>query len=224
MATVFKTEADLCRTFRTAAERSGWRVHAEANGFDLYCVDSEGLHIGIEAKLRLNFKVLSQAVPHLYQNCGPDFRAVLVPTDPGVDDLLRCLGLYLYSGERCQSDRAKLSTPPEMLRWWPEVRPDEPRYESDAVAGSPCPVKLTHWKEQALRLIARLEVRGFVTKTDFKECGIDHRLWTNCRNGWLVKREEGGRFGRGGKLRFDADHPTAYAAILEETRKMLASG
>jgi hypothetical protein len=219
----FKTEAELCGLFRDRALASGWRVHSEANGFDIYCVTPTGAHIGIEAKLRLNFKVISQALPWKFAECGPDYHAVLFPTDPGVDDVLECLGLFLYSGEQLQKAyrHDRLQAPPETRCWWPLRHPPEPEFETDSVAGSPCPTLLTPWKTKALELMARLEVRGYVTRTDFMDCGIDHRLWTNCRNGWLVKRGEDGQYIRGDKLKFDVDHPTAYAAILKRVREKL---
>lgn len=77
----FKTEAELCNAFIEDVSDE-WTVYPESCGFDILLVHNDtGHQIGIEAKLRLNAKVLVQALPspdHV-SNHGPDFRAILVP-------------------------------------------------------------------------------------------------------------------------------------------------
>lgn len=80
---LFKSEADLCRTFigRLPPE---WIAYPETAGFDILLSRKEdGAQIGIEAKLTLNAKVILQACPstasHSDREMSPDFRAVLVP-------------------------------------------------------------------------------------------------------------------------------------------------
>ncbi len=77
----FKTEAELCNAFIEAMPDE-WTVYPETCGFDILLVHNDtGHQIGIEAKLRLNAKVLVQALPSpdYAESNGPDFRAILVP-------------------------------------------------------------------------------------------------------------------------------------------------
>ena len=73
---------------------------------------------------------------------------------------------------------------------------------------------MTEWKVKALRILATIEVRGYVTKQDFKKHRIDHRAWTGAQ-GLLVPGTEPGQFVRG-KASFDKQHPTVYAQVLAE--------
>jgi hypothetical protein len=81
MSGVFPKEADLCAAYCKVIP-DNWIVYPETAGFDMLVVErSTGVQIGVEAKLRLNSKVLIQAgdLHHRAQETGPDFRAVLVP-------------------------------------------------------------------------------------------------------------------------------------------------
>lgn len=82
----FKTEAELCSAFLSCLP-AGWTAYNETGDFDILLVhDETGHQIGIEAKLRLNAKVLCQATDGRdgrYQKNGPDYRAVLVGTVSG---------------------------------------------------------------------------------------------------------------------------------------------
>lgn len=78
----FATEADLCLAFSEALP-SAWTAYNETAGFDIVLVHESGFQIGIEAKLRLNPKVVLQAVDtgvHRGVRAGPDAVAVLVPS------------------------------------------------------------------------------------------------------------------------------------------------
>ena len=83
METTFAREADLCSTFLALVPDS-WLVYAETGGFDILLVRKEdGFQIGVQAKLRLNAKVVCQALEtgraSAITNPNPDCRAVLVP-------------------------------------------------------------------------------------------------------------------------------------------------
>ena len=77
----FSSERHLCEEFiRTVPD--DWVVYPETCGFDILLSHKDtGHQVGIEAKLRLNSKVLVQALPSPGHNSGlgPDFRAILVP-------------------------------------------------------------------------------------------------------------------------------------------------
>lgn len=81
----FTTEADLCLAFAETVP-SAWTIYNETAGFDMVLVHESGFQIGVEAKLRLNAKVVLQAVDTGHRRgtgAGPDARAVLVPKSEG---------------------------------------------------------------------------------------------------------------------------------------------
>jgi hypothetical protein len=100
--------------------------------------------------------------------------------------------------------------------WNPPRRCVLPEIVPSVRAGVPAPLRLTPWKIGALRVLAMLEVDGFVTAKSVRDCGVDARRF--CANdGWL-EQLGGGRWGRGRIPRFDTQHPEAYAQVLAEAR------
>lgn len=96
----FKTEAELCQAFIDSVPEE-WVVYPESCGFDILLSHKEtGHQIGIEAKLRLNTKVLIQALPsfNYITDGGPDFRAILVPYGKKNDvaELAQHLGITVF--------------------------------------------------------------------------------------------------------------------------------
>ena len=76
----FATEADLCAAFISTVPKD-WTVYPETAGFDMVLVhDATGFQIAVEAKLKLNTKVLCQVTEeHRFQRSyGADCLAVLV--------------------------------------------------------------------------------------------------------------------------------------------------
>lgn len=227
---VFKTEADLCAAFVEWATRAGFRCYPETADFDLLLVDREGWQIGIEAKLRMNVKVISQALPRYGAEIGPDHRAVLVPS---MDSELReicgfvgleifyCTTLSTYCHRDCHEfDRDTKWRREAMFDWNPKQRCELPDYMPDVPAGVPAPVRLTPWKVAALKILARLEISGWITRREIAVFGIDSRRWTSG-DGWLLPLDgdpaRGGRWRRGEKCpKFDQQHPEVYAQIKAE--------
>lgn len=74
---------------------------------------------------------------------------------------------------------------------------------------------------KALRILATIEARGYVTKQDFKKHRIDPRAWTGAQ-GLLIPGAEPGQFVRG-KASFDKQHPTVYAKVLAEVSAEVAN-
>lgn len=108
MRKIFDTEADLCAAFLETIP-CGWTAYPEAADFDIVLRhDETGAQIGVEAKLRLNAKVICQAIAgngSVYREYGPDYRAVLVPAAGG--DLVSIadrLGLTVLTVEKVQSN------------------------------------------------------------------------------------------------------------------------
>lgn len=93
----FPSEAALCAAF-IAALPEGWTAYPETGGFDILLARAaDGFQIGIEAKLKLNARVIAQALERgdYYRVDGPnpDCRAVLVPKGTALDLSVICAAL-----------------------------------------------------------------------------------------------------------------------------------
>lgn len=240
----YGTEAALCADFIAwvkgeagkfyrGAEVPVWTPYAETADWDILLAAPDGTQIGVQAKLKANMKVLHQTIPGNWDCCretGPDYRAVLVPErDSMFSDLCGALGVtvfypgYSYRGEPCFEPKLDMVWGEGWHYWSPRKRHELPEYVPDVVAGDSGPVQLTKWKIAALRIVATLEVRGFVTRQDFRNNGIDPRRWTV--SGWLKPRSDrmqhAGQFVRGDLMDFDRQHPVVYAQVLAEVRAKL---
>lgn len=242
--TAFATEADLCAAFIAWVHATSGKdrtpaltCYAETAGWDILLVAADGTQIGVQAKQRFNLKVLAQCLPERWEHWhdrGPDYRAVLVPEgDSSADDLCAALGLMLFRPTRFDRgfDRIQGFSPSLRLAehsvgwhyWSPRERCKLPEFVPDVVAGASGPVQLTTWKVAALRIVARLDIRGYVTRADFRELQVDPRRWTGP-GGWIVPIDgKPGCFARGPGLDFDQQHPKVYAEVLAETRERLAA-
>lgn len=238
-AEAYATEAALCAdflawvkaeggTFRYGIQCPVWTAYAETAGWDILLVAEDGTQIGVQAKLKFNMKVLTQAVPDNFAHWhdqGPDYRAVLVPDfDHSHAQLCAALGLMLIAREQ-RGWGGNGFTPSLNLDhrnggwhyWNPKQRCELPEFVPDVIAGSSAPVQLTKWKIAALRIIALLEVNGHVTRADFRNLLLDPRRWVGP-NGWLKPGANPGEFVRGDGLDFEAQHPDIYRQVLEEAR------
>lgn len=230
----FASEADLCAAFIAHLEK-GWTAYPETAGWDILLVrDSDGFQVGVEAKLRLNAKVISQALEAGQWMCaeaGPDCRAVLVPDGTGRDFEPICayIGLTIIKMRSWEGDACYWSVPydpplpVDTVRFtsgaWRECCPirryDLPAYVPDVPAGASGPVQLTDWKIKAIKIAVILEKAGFVTRLDFNQIRIDIRLWLPGRRGWLAPTEQGFVAGRSFPD-FRAQHPQVYEQIAAD--------
>jgi hypothetical protein len=227
--TSFAKEADLCAAF-IAALPKGWTAYPETGGFDIVLVrGSDGFQIGVEAKLRLNAKVILQAAEdcrHYYvARPGPDCRAVLVPESHNAElaalARLLCVTVVAYRPKMRNVLRSAIH--PELptsegdywTRDWHELCPEKrielPEWVPDVKAGASAPVALTDWKVRAIKIAVTLSKRGFVTRRDFEHHKISMSRWT--QGGWIVKDGRGGW--KAGKYLpdFRAQHPVNYPQI-----------
>lgn len=248
-SSTFETEAALCAAFIDWVKRESgqvrhgkktpvWTPYAETAGWDILLVAEDGTQIGIQAKQRFNLKVIDQCLPDSWESWhdrGPDYRAILIPTTDNYDKLMSALGLTVFQPAHTSTWNRKAQ--PEFAPglalgslggwhgwhfWNPRERCKLPEYVPDVVAGDSGPVQLTQWKVAALKIVATLELRGYVTRQDFKTHSIDARRWT-AHQGWLVPNGTPGQFARGPSLDFDKQHPVVYAQVLEDVRKVLVS-
>lgn len=232
----FKTEADLCAAFIDWAKREGWTIYPETAGWDIVLVDKDGRQLGVEAKLTLNLKVISQALKGSIwsESKGPDFRAILVPEmqNDAIETILAVVGLSCFIPHqehyrRDEPQRWRFQRYDEwrhdMHDWNPSERCALPDFIPDVLAGVPSPRTLSPWKVGALRVLARLELQGFVVRNDVSDCKNDPRRWC-ASDGWLTQLG-GGRWGRADKTpKFEQQHPNVYLQILAEERERLGKG
>jgi hypothetical protein len=213
-----ESESALCTAFIAGAREQGWTAYPETSGWDIVLV-RDGLQIGIQAKLTFNATLLRQALP-VYtwgDDYGPHYRAVLVPKMPA--DALHVLqfcglvGFHRY----CSGDFIPGIDPDHWQEWPAKKRIELPDYVPDVIAGASAPVQLTQWKIGALKICALLEIRGHVTREDFRTAGIDHRRWVPMR--WLEIKD--GVYVRGPKLIFQKQHPEVYPQILRDVRELI---
>jgi hypothetical protein len=228
----------FCQTVRRHnehAERTDrliWTEYHETAGWDLLLVRSDGVQIGIEAKMTLNAKVLEQSIPYPGQKDGPDFRAVLVARTGLQLHLSRIaahLGLTIISMSAqhgwkvdapVQTSMSPSSLPSDhdwdlrnWFPWYPIDRCELPDYVPDVQGGKASPLTLTPWKIKAIKLMILLDRHGFVTRKDMRFLNISETIWT-AWNGYLTPGPVRGQYVRSGKTPdFRAQHPTNYDQI-----------
>lgn len=227
---LFATETDLCAAF-IAAIPVTWTAYPETAGWDILLVRrADGFQIGIEAKLKLNAIVLTQALEgwgYEYHDSGPDCRAVLVPSGAGggMDAIAGHLALTvvrIHSG-RFYGSAFSPSLPEEGKHFssfengWHELCPLKrcplPEYVPDVEAGASGPSKLTTWKIAAIKIAVLLERRGYVSRLDFRALKIDPRRWLDGQ--WLRKGDAG--LVRGDHLPdFKRQHPRNFDEIAAD--------
>lgn len=226
----FPTESALCACFSGWVKAGGgtryapWTVYPETGGFDLLLVDPEGRQLGIEAKLRMNAKVLVQALPSRWQvDQGPDWRGILVPAINGeLNELATLHGLIVFTPHatwRGGFDFNPMLLPSIYDAWFdfnPLKRCELPPMVPDLPAGVPSPVQMTPWKVGALKVLAHLEIHGSITAREVRACGVDSRRFC-ASDGWLVSIGNG-RWKRGRVPAFDAQHPAEFARFVELAR------
>lgn len=234
---VFEKEADLCKEFLSWVPKD-WTAYPETGDFDILLVRNEdGFQIGIEAKLKLNAKVILQAAerPESYYAtaAGPDCRAVLVPYSVSMElaGVCRLLGITVIKMRHPASQRyfgmnhfhPEL---PDLKRSWsgdewqefaPHKRLEVPDWVPDVSAGVSSPLRLTFWKVGAIKLAILLERRGCLLRKDFKKLNISMTRWT--QSGWLKQNGEGGWIRGEYFPDFKAQHPTNYLQIEADYEK-----
>lgn len=234
----FEKETDLCAQFMSEIPET-WTAYPETAGFDILLVRKEdGFQIGVEAKLKLNTKVICQIAEPIKSwytdSNAPDCRAILIPEYASTELAQICdfLGLTVIKQRHPESKyrwhygTGRLFTPdlPKLGRDWPdndwfEFAPVErcfvPDWVPDVIAGDKAPVSLTHWKIGAIKLAVTLEKRGFLTRQDFAHYKVSMSRWTqNGMAAWLFRAPTKGNWIKGDRFPdFRKQHPTNYTQI-----------
>lgn len=238
----FAKESDLCAAFISALPDE-WTAYPECKGWDILLSRNDGVQVGIEAKLTLNAKVISQTVEDYWDvdREGPDYRAVLIPygTAGSMGGICRLLALTVIEMkdaeiQEIQSYYSKGAFRPTLPRndvrywganeewydWAPLHRIELPDYVPDVEAGHAAPVRLTDWKIKAIKIAIIVEKRGWVSRADFKHIQIDHRRWLEPYVGWLRQGEHRGTYIAGPRIGdFKAQHPVNYEQIAADYEK-----
>lgn len=225
---MFETEAAMCAAFMGWAREQGWTPYPEWADFDILLVHGDGTQIGIQAKLKFNLAVLAQIAGSTWMlpdKVGPDYLAILVPECPS-PGLCAGLGVAAFTyGRHGKTFIPALDVGRRSWEPWhyrnPEQRCPLPRFVPDVQAGASGPTRLTEWKLAALAIAATIDIRGYVTRDDFRLHRIDHRRWTQD---WLVPCEgAAGRWVRGPLCPdFAAQHPVIYPQVRAEEAERLA--
>ena len=213
----YSNEAELCERFAAVAREDGWKVYAETGGWDVLLVGPDGVQAGVQAKMRANLDVVSQALDPPEAFDGPDYHCVLVPKRSR-PLIAVCAPLRIVSLDGSSRQAMRLRTEwRQHFRWTHRGPVWVPPFEPDVPAGVPAPRQVTRWKIAAIRVCLVLRDRGYVTSKDFREQGIHPSLWVGR---WIEdsgRRE--GRFKRyvakPGARRPDEDHPDIAAKIRE---------
>jgi len=251
-------ESELCEVFMQEFNKvEGWTCYPEAGGFDVLVVHQDGRQIGVQAKLSLNAKVAEQILPNcgdeLYGLPGPDHRLVIVgkitDASAGIVKMLLRLGVktlcpretwnssmgYVYTFDLKDSlliDESgfTLSGRTRLFDWSPAERCHVPAIVTNLPAGVPAPVRLTPWKESAIKVIALMRSQGFITVQQIAQHGIVSTTWTQpagSKSAWLAQGRVRGQWVETEHMpALDKQHPDFYAlavdALAAEVRKEFA--
>ncbi len=237
----------MCAAFiREVDSLDEWTPYPETAGFDILMVHRDGRQIGVEAKLSLNAKVADQILPKFtdeyFGKPSPDHRLVIVSkvTDAsaGIEKMLNMLGVRVMLPQEdwtrtgyvlrfkieqlLKHDNAKNTyfDGTHLFDWNPEERCQVPAVVPDLPAGVPSPVRLTPWKESAIKLIALMRKQGYITVKPIAEHRMGSTAWTQPagnKPAWLAKGARRGQWIETEHMPpFDQQHPDMYAKALEE--------
>lgn len=201
-STPYATEADLVAEFLrrlTLMDRNQkWTAYPESSGWDLLLVHDAGFQLGIEAKLTLNPKVVDQALIGAFTQRpawdGPDYRAVLVPSEGRqlhMSNICKAIGLGVITvkpevdGSFHWLDLPTNSEYCAWPNWGPVVRCPVPDYVPKVAAGVQSPTLLSDWKVRAIKLLIILDRKGWIDRNDLKALGLSPTRWTCAYNGFL---------------------------------------
>ncbi len=236
------SEADLCSVFITNFSRMpGWTCYPEAGGFDILAVHEDGRQIGVQAKLTLNAKVAEQILPRerddYNEKPGPDYRLVIVHklsnASEGIARMLAMFGIQVITPRQSRSSQGEVWTFGEfhnlleasghassygrqyLFDWNPATRCAVPSVLQNLPAGVPSPIRITPWKEAAVKVLALLRKQGFITAKQIANFGIGVTTWTQpqgSKQAWLAKGAVRGQWVETEFMPpYDIQHPELFA-------------
>lgn len=220
----YGTESDLCQVLMERASMDGWVPYPEIEDWDVVLVRG-GIQVGIQAKLRFNTKVVSQALrglPGIDENQrrhrGPHYRAIAIPLKKTsaddayrvgrmcrllVIDMHRSPDLGFFAGWR-HVTRDPLQWRNARVNWrYYRWRPDEtlwiPPAVPDIPAGVQSPRTVGRWQIAACWMEMQYRERGYVSLVDAREAiklfEGDWRPHTMLARYWQCIGKQDGRAG-----------------------------
>lgn len=101
---------------------------------------------------------------------------------------------------------------PALPDWNPSERIEVPCAVPDLPAGVPAPVRMTPWKQAAVRVLARLRTQGHITTKQIAAEGCSPSIWTQK---WLDRAEERGKWIESDRVpKLDEHHPELFALAI----------
>lgn len=201
---VFATEADLCSAVIVRLREWGWTVYPESCGFDFVAV-RDHIQVGVEAKLRPNLRVLSQALDRFERRLRvPHCIATLVERWSGdFDRIAKRIGLTSLSWSSHFRDA-------DPRRFETELWEGQRRFETacgsevgtlrlpdlviDVPAGVPSPQTASAWKVRAVKMALRLRSGEQITRSDLDSEELAYStFWVR---GWIERANPGERKAR----------------------------
>ncbi len=202
----YRTENELCDLFIQYMRDIGWKAYPETSNWDILFV--KDIQIGVQAKIKANIDVLSQAIDGIHynpktniENCGPHVRAVLVPrASKEFIKVARALNILVIEGVELYFDWTT-----KRYSWIKNIKTDVnilyhnyiraikkvcwiPEIEINVPAGIKSPKIITPWKISAIKICSLLDKNGFLTTKDFKEAKVSMTLWLKKK--WLINSNE----------------------------------
>ena len=199
-------ETDMYGSIKKYFEDQGFRVRSEVRDIDVVA-QKKDLLVGIEMKRGLTFELLIQAALR-QKTCDLVYMAVPKPKrivkDKSMNNMLYLLkrlelGLLYVDMEKEQVmevcapafydlDRGRRAKIKEKLRILKEVKK---RSIDGNKGGSRGKKLLTAYREDSLRAVALIRVKGVVSPKELKELGINHTLLSKNYYDWFIKVNHG---------------------------------
>lgn len=218
-------ETDMYGAIKKYFEDQGFRVRSEVRDIDVVA-QKKDLLVGIEMKRGLTFELLIQAALR-QKTCDLVYMAVPKPKrivkDKSMNNMLYLLkrlelGLLYVDVEKEQVmevcapafydlDRGRRAKIKEKLRILKEVKK---RSIDGNKGGSRGKKLLTAYREDSLRAVALIRVKGVISPKELKELGINHTLLSKNYYDWFVKVNHG-------KYSLNGTHPDheIYGHLIE---------
>jgi hypothetical protein len=170
----YNLEKDMCDELTIHAKHNGWVVYPEQGGWDLLLVRNH-IQVGIQAKLRLTIKLLSQALTN--SNVGPHYRAVAVGNSHWLEKEdfikisfpLKLIFIDMGVHPDFWISGAMRNTSFKHYRHFPDEVVWVPPFVPELDAGIPSPQNVSPWKIIAIKLELLAEEKGWVSIIDVRD-------------------------------------------------------
>ncbi len=218
-------ETDMYGAIKTYFEEQGFKVRSEVRDIDVVA-QKEGLLVGIEMKKGLTVELLTQAALR-QKTCDLVYMAVPKPKRVVKNKsminmlyLLRRLELGLLYVDMDKElavevlepsfydlDRGRRAKVKEKLRILKEMKK---RSIDGNKGGSRGEKLLTAYREDSLRAVALIKIKGIISPKELKALGLNHTLLSKNYYDWFIKVDHG-------KYSLNGEHPDhdTYGHLIE---------